>query len=310
MPSTSDWRDELEEGVLLHDGRVVSWLNLAASRFLGVPQAEAVGAPLIVVLRDHRLERVALGGEPVELIRRGRTLRVRGVPGALLFADVSEAREALAGAEELLAVLSHELRTPATTISAALEALAEEPPEPLRQRFRDHARREAGRLVRLVGDLTTSTKPPRERHVELAESASRAAAILETKLREREVRVVISVDQAVAWADEDKLLQVLLNLIENAVKHGPRAAEVRVTAGEARPGWWKVSVSDEGKPIPPDQRRRLFGAIRGTRGPSGGSGLGLYITRSIVQGWGGEVWLEPDPSGNRFSFTLPAAAGH
>ena len=77
---------------------------------------QAVGLPLIAVLRDHRLEGAFLSGHAVELETRGRVLRASSAPGGMILQDLTEMRRAQENARELLAVLSHELRTPATTI--------------------------------------------------------------------------------------------------------------------------------------------------------------------------------------------------
>jgi two-component system, OmpR family, phosphate regulon sensor histidine kinase PhoR len=114
------------------DGRVTG-LNRAAAEMLQVDPQRVVDAPLIAVVRDHRIEAAASAGEPVELATRGRRLWVVPFAGGLLLRDVSEARRAVEDARELLAVLSHELRTPVTTIRASLEALRFDLPEAQRR---------------------------------------------------------------------------------------------------------------------------------------------------------------------------------
>ena len=117
------WVEALAEGVVVVVDGHVRALNAAASSYLEVDRARAIGAALIAVVRDHRIERAFLQQEPLELFTRGRWLAVTPVPAALVLRDVSEQRRAREDARELLAVLSHELRTPVTTIRAALEAL-------------------------------------------------------------------------------------------------------------------------------------------------------------------------------------------
>lgn len=310
----ADWLDLVDDGVvILEDGRVRA-LNRAAARLLDVDPDRARRAPLIAVLRDHRLEVAAGGDEPVELEVRGRRLRVLPLPGGLVLRDVTALRRAEADARELLAVLSHELRTPATTIVAALDALADDPPDPDRRRFLERARKEAGRLARLLDDLTNDVRPPRERSVRLDAVLDRATASLQPVLERRAVRVVGHVGGVTVWADEDKVTQVLLNLLENAALHGPEGGRVDVAA------WPRgheicLEVRDQGVPLDPATAEAFF-ALHAQGGPkSKGTGLGLYIVRSIATAWGGRAWGGPRTDtaaeeggtvlGNAFGVSVP-----
>ncbi|MEX2542990.1 MAG: ATP-binding protein [Trueperaceae bacterium] len=354
------WADALNEGVVLVSGSTVRWLNRRAAELLDVDRERAPGSPLIAVLRDHRLERVALvGGAPVEVITGGRTLAARAIADGLLLTDVSEIRRARESARALLAVLSHELRTPATTIRSALEALHFDLGDEQRARFLAHAEDECDRLGRLIEDLTVDSAPPRQRRLELPSLVERAARILASRLQEREVRLRSEVPALLVWADEDKLLQVLLNLLENAAVHGPANSEVVVQArldNEAEPARLLVRqedglgqggarnsvmngvmngvmnsgatvvvrVVDRGRPLAegafcelfePHARGRRTGNRDGsdTNGSGGtasgrGSGMGLYIVRSIVERWGGTAWGRPLADGNEFGFTVPSSS--
>src|SRR5690606_10072127 len=216
-----DWFDALAEGVVLHDGRVVTRLNRCAAELLDVEAGRAVGRPLMGVLRDHRLEALAGGQvEAVELELRGRPVLARGLPGALLLRDVSDVRAAQRDARELLAVLSHELRTPAAAVVAVLDALSGELPDAKRERLRARARDESSRLPR----------PPRLRTLELDAVVERAAALTQHVREGRGVRLRLAPTGLTVRADEDKLLQALVNLLENAAVHGPAGGEVAVAA--------------------------------------------------------------------------------
>jgi two-component system phosphate regulon sensor histidine kinase PhoR len=310
--------DALEEGVVLTDGERVSFVNRAAARLLEVDAGRAVGTPLIWVLRDHRLEQAIAEGRTVELETRGRWLQAVPVQGALLLRDLTELRRAREDARELLAVLSHELRTPVTAIRAALEALAAEPPDTLRTRFLGRATQEAERLVRLLEDLTVDVRPPRERSLVLAEVAGRAAAVVQPVLQRHGVRLELSLPAMELWADEDKLLQVLINLLENAAVHGPSGGRVTLAAWADGP-MARVEVWDEGEPLDPTRVEELFAPhSRGLSAKAKGTGLGLYIVRSIARRWGGEAWGGPRhvaigrgapeeraASGNAFGFSVP-----
>ena len=225
------WWDGLREGVVLIDEGRVTRINRAAAALLRTDPLRAVGLPAIAVLRDHRLERVAVDGGRIEVTVRARRIEAEAIPGGLALRDVSETRRAQEGARELLAVLSHELRTPVTTIRSTLDALGYDDLEPeLRSRLLARARAEAERLVRLLDDLTVDVAPPRERSVALSPLVERARGLLADRFAEHGVRLTVEVPELAVWADPDKVLQVFLNLLENAAVHGPDDAVVELSA--------------------------------------------------------------------------------
>ena len=220
------------------------------------------------------------------------------VDGVLLLRDVTELRRAEENARELLAVLSHELRTPVTAIRAALEALAGDPPDGLRTRFLGRATQEAERLVRLLEDLTVEVRPPRERSLLLTEVAQRAVGVVQPVLHRTGVQLLTELPPLKLWADEDKLLQVLINLLENAAVHGPDGGTVMLVA-RTEDGMARIEVWDEGEPLDPTRVDELFQPhSRGRRAKAKGTGLGLYIVRSIADAGGAEPGAAPAAASN------------
>lgn len=308
------WWDALAEGVVLIEGDRVVDLNAAAAMLLDVDPARVRGATLITALRDHRLEQAWRDRVTVELELRARRVQLAPLPGALLLRDLTGQRRAEEDARELLAVLSHELRTPVTSIRAVLDALVDDPDPATAARFLPRAGAEAERLTRLLDDLTVDVKPPRVRRVPLGELAERALGVLQPLLDEQGVRVQPGLVEATALVDEDKLLQVMVNLLENAAVHGPSDATVELVAWRDG-GVLRLEVRDGGTPLDPSSVEALFAPHSRGRGGGKGTGLGLYIVRSIARRWGGDAWGGPwlgadgAPRGNAFGVSVPLAPG-
>lgn len=320
-PLDQVWFDQLEEGVVQVSGGVVVRLNAAAARLLDVDPYLARGARLISVLRDHRLEAAATTPGPpatlagaassafptaIEIDLNGRTVEAVPISGGLLLRDRSATRQSERDAQELLAVLSHELRTPVAAIVAVLGALALDLPKAQRDDFLMRASEEAARLGRLISDLTVEVRPPRQRSVALDDTVARAVVVTETILDKHGVRVTVRVPPVAVWVDPDKLLQALVNLVENAAVHGPDEELVEVVA-EPTGHMVRVEVRDRGVPLEPAVALSLFETSSQVSAKARGTGLGLRIVRSMARAWGGEVWAGPRTDGvvgNAFGFSV------
>lgn len=202
---------------------------------------------------------------------------------------------------ELIANVSHELRTPISALQAVLEnvvdGVAEPDPATLRTALSQTER--LGRLVSELLDLSrvdAGVTPLHREHFELAPMLDEVVA--EVAVAGREARFVLDVRPGKVFADRARLHQVMWNLLDNAVRHGPRGGEVVVVSRPAGDGGAVIEVRDEGPGIAPADRERVF--ERFTRGgrAGGGTGLGLAIARWVTDLHGGEISVV-DPAGIR-----------
>jgi signal transduction histidine kinase len=151
--------------------------------------------------------------------------------------------------------------------------------------------------------LTVGFRPQAERTFVLSEVIERVLRLTSEELERRKVTVSVSGGALLVRCDPDKLVQALLNLIENAARHGPNPGVVNLTASfEAE--LVRVRVQDFGHEL--ENYQNTFEAKRRGAGSSG-SGMGLYILKTIVQAWGGTAWGRFTGTGNEFGFTVPGS---
>ena len=222
--------------------------------------------------------------------------------------------------EEILAVVSHDLRTPLTAIKMASSALTGGVSGPITpERAQKHAgviRRASDRMERLIGDLldmagiqagNLSIERTRCEVAplvsELVESLQPLAAAKRTSVVSDETELGLEVD-----CDRFRILQVLSNLVGNAIKFTPEGGTVRVAA-RARGDEVCFSVADTGLGISDEYLPHIFEPYWKGGASSKGTGLGLYIAKGIVEGHRGKIWVESKVGGGTtFFFTLPSAA--
>jgi two-component system phosphate regulon sensor histidine kinase PhoR len=238
--------------------------------------------------------------------------------------DVTELRRLEQVRTEFIGNVSHELRTPLTAIHGYLETLLEgglEEPERARE-FLDIAHRHTERLGRLVADLTDLSNIELGRvaldlvPVALPEVVSSAFGIVGPRARAGGVALEVSVpaDLPPLRADRDRLVQILLNLVDNAVAHTPAGGRVTVAAETGAPGLVAVTVADTGTGIPPADlprvTERFYRVDRARSRDEGGTGLGLAIVKHLVLAHGGELRIDSRlGQGTVVAFTLPASPG-
>ena len=214
--------------------------------------------------------------------------------------------------DEVLAAVSHELKTPLTAVRALAEILEAHPdlPEEERRRFTGLLAKEAARLSRLVEEVLAYAKlqaelPLKLQSLDLREPAGEALALVAPLARERGVALEARLPQEEVrtLTDRDRVLQVLLNLLQNALRH----AHSRVIL-ELKPSGKEASfyVQDDGPGVPEEKRPWVFEPFQSF---AGGTGLGLYLARRLAEALGGRVFLEAD-QGARFAFVLPLEVDH
>ncbi|MEA2318488.1 MAG: hypothetical protein QOD44_2677 [Solirubrobacteraceae bacterium] len=243
-----------------------------------------------------------------EVAELGRTLQ-QMLDG--LEASRTETEETLARQRQFVADASHELRTPLTSILANLELLAEVL-EGERGEAARSALRSSQRMRRLVGDLLLLARAdanrtlPRE-PTDVGQVLIDATAELGPLAEDYDISV--DARPAVIDGSRDELHRMVLNLIENAVRHTPPGSRVRATAGP-RDGAVLITVEDDGPGVPPELRERIFERfVRGDGDRGSSSGLGLSIVRAVAESHGGTVTAEDAEPGARFVVRLPRGAG-
>jgi PAS domain S-box-containing protein len=325
------------DGVVLVDqaGIVRLW-NPAAEAVIGVAADGVVGHTALDVIPGWPTlaERIPVWaapnpGEPatlpVETEEGERWISISGVQffGGTVYAfrDVTAAHRLNELKAEFVSTASHELRTPLAAVYGAAQTLRRHDfalDESGRERFIALIVEESDRLSRIVNeillanqldagrlDLLTETFDPAELLERVAESARTRAPT--------RVPIVLDVPESVppVAADRDKARQVLINLVENAVKYSPDGGEVELGV---RPGSGTVHffVRDQGLGIPSEEQTRIFDKFYRldpdmTRGV-GGTGLGLYICRELVERMGGQISVKSETGvGSTFTFDLPRA---
>jgi signal transduction histidine kinase len=218
--------------------------------------------------------------------------------------------------------VSHELRTPLTAIKGFVETLqdgAADDPQ-VRDRFLGTVATETERLIRLTNDLLLLTRADAGRldmqfeSTDVVASARRAAAQLRNHARQKRValNVVSPAEPLLARADPDRIHQVLVNLLDNAIKFTPAEGRVSVSFAAADEQV-SCTIADTGLGIPAEEVPHLFerfyrGDRSRARDDESGAGLGLAIARAIVEAHGGRIWVESQVGqGTATTFTLPSA---
>jgi PAS domain S-box-containing protein len=340
--------DSIADGLILYDreGRIVR-ANAAAERFFGFTEADrdvtpaerlrryraydlggrivsAESLPPVRALRGEEVRNVEIrlerdGAPPTWVSLSAAPIRtVEGdLQGAVTtIADVTANHAMQEQRDDMLRTISHDLRTPLTVVVAQAQMLERRPED--REAIVRRAgsiRTSAARMASMIEDLVDVVRLEaghvriEPRPVELRPFAQELRERLRGAVAVERLRLDLPEGLPPALADPPRLERILVNLITNALKYSPADAEA-VLSAEERDGQVRISVRDRGAGIAPDELPRLF--QRFYRSPAAtrqeGLGLGLYITRLLVEAQGGRIAAESEPGrGSVFHVTLPAS---
>jgi len=330
--------EHVADGILLVDRNgVVRLWNPAAEAITHIPVGDVVGHAAGEAIPGWKtaVERVPVSASPdpghdevlipIETSRGERWIAISGVRffGGIVYAfrDLTDARQLEEIKADFIATASHELRTPLAAVYGAAQTLLRHDfalDETGRERFVSLIADESERLGRIVNEILLANQLDAGR-LDLESEPFEAGDLVERVVESTRMHAPPSVTLEVeapesvpqVAADADKVRQVLVNLVENAIKYSPDGGRVEVGM-EERDGFLRFYVRDEGLGIAPEDQERIFEKFyradpQMTRGV-GGTGLGLYICRELIDRMGGRIWAEPNGSkGSMFVFELPTA---
>ena len=342
----------LDEGLLLLDeNRRILLANPVMCELLGLPAEQLVGQPAPVLRLQNDLlqtlltpldapNRAAAVAEAplLRISQRGEeafyrlavqdlvsfneaTEKTEFVGQILTLRNVSDFKKLDQVKSNFLATVSHELKTPLSSMNINLKLLQDERlPADERQRVTASVRQETQRLQRMVAELLDVSRLDAGagiqldvRPTSLADVVQYATATVRAQLDDKHLRLDLQLPPGLpaARADVEKTTWVLINLLVNATRYSPAGETLTVRAAPAGQ-FVQVSVQDRGPGIAPDNHDRIFqrfAQIPDKTGYRGGSGLGLSIAREFITTQGGRLWVESElGSGSTFHFTLPLVA--
>ena len=325
------------EGVMVTDSRGVITLVNPAFRALLDLREDVEGKPLMDITRHPSLNeafrklietKTECAEEFILPMNGGKTVQTHWVPllekevllGVVaVFHDISDLKRLEKIRRDFVANVSHELRTPVTVIKGYAETLLDgvlsTDPEKAAV-FLEKIHRHAGRLASLIGDLLilseleSGVTTPEAAPVAIAPVIDHVCTLLEEKALSKNISIIQpgSGETGEVLADRAKLEQVLVNLLDNAIKYTQDNGTITISSAETE-GMLTIAVSDTGIGIPDNDLPRIFerfyrvDAARSRE--QGGTGLGLAIVKHILQLYGGSISVESRPGkGSTFSFTL------
>jgi signal transduction histidine kinase len=312
--------------------RLIS-LSSELADYLGVEIAEAAGQPLTRIVRldedeagemplisalaarrgfsgQHARSRadegrsLVLGGEVVT----GADGQFAGFRGSAQTGEIPTARPEPERTAAFDHALDEALRSPLDRIIESAERIVERADGPLRSDYAGYGSDIAGAARHLLSVIRSMSEDPShgQRTIDLAALAAEAVVLIEALAEEREVAIELEAKEPLPASGEERaVIQILVNLAGNAVRHSPNRGAVTLTFARTA-ATASVTVSDQGPGIAPADQQRIFERFERASG-EGGTGLGLAISRRLARSMGGDVTLESAPgAGAHFTLTLPS----
>ncbi len=315
----------------------IQLINATAARLFNLQPGEGIGHPYQDVIKDQQIcafltEAIAHNGElgrefyigercyqaQADIVRDE-----RHNPVGLLctFSDVTDLRNVERMKSDFVSTVSHELRTPLTAIKGFTRTLLDDPEgafydQQTRMEFYNIIDTECDRLIRLISDLLNVSRIERGLPLHMNYAEFSVPELLEKCLsfhrgytNRHELIADVAPDLPRITADRDKLDQVLSNLISNAIKYSPEGGSIIASVAEVGDSL-RFAVRDQGMGIPPEHLEKVFQRFhRVHSGDSrlvGGTGIGLFLTKSLVDAHRGKIWVESSlGQGSTFCFTIP-----
>lgn len=311
--------------------RVIS-LSEELADYLAVELSEAAGQPLTRIVRleeDEAGEMPLISALAARRAFTGQRARSRsdetrsillngevvaGADGAFAgfqgTAEVGESATAVSDPEMTAAfdhALDEALRSPLDRIIESAERIVERADGPLRSDYASYGNDIAAAARHLLSVIRSMSEDPAQGQgtIDLTAVAAEAVVMLDATAEEREVTIKLEAQDSLAARGEERaVIQILVNLIVNAIRHSPEKGTVTLSFGQTE-GTASVTVSDTGPGINPADQQRIFERFE-RAGKEGGTGLGLAISRRLARSMGGDVTLESAPdAGAHFTLTLP-----
>jgi PAS domain S-box-containing protein len=336
--------ESIADGVVVASeaGQVVL-ANAAAERVLGVPREELIGRTIKRLYAEVLLAGGRRIGEPAvfewgDRVVMGSLAPVKMPDDTLLgyvavFRDMTREQQAERSKSKFVATISHELRTPMTSIKGYVELLSAGVAgslNPQQCHFLDIVHANTERMVGLVNNLIAVSEMERgpikidPRPVDLANVIEESIQAVHAEAAERQLDLTLNLppDLSPARGDPQRLRQIMDNLLVNALHYTPSPGRIIVWATEAHleeegdgafpQDYLVVSVRDTGVGIPLEEQERIFEKFYRVDNPlsteAGGTGMGLAIVKSLVEAHEGRIWVESKPgAGSTFSFVIPAS---
>jgi signal transduction histidine kinase len=324
--SRREWAADEELRLIMMSGDLAEHLGIDLAEAAGQPltrvfrleEDEAGEMPLISALASRRAftgQRArSRGDDSREVTLSGEV--VTGADGGFAgFRGTAETRDA--GTEAVVQArtsafdnaLDEALRAPLDRIIESAERIVERADGPLRSDYASYGNDIATAARHLLSVIRSMSEDPAQGHraIDLGALAAEAVVMLESSAEDRGVTIDVGAEGPLPASGEERaVIQILVNLISNAVRHSPDKGTVTLAFART-PGTASVTVSDQGPGIASADQQRIFERFERAHAKEGGTGLGLAISRRLARSMGGDVTLESSPGeGARFTLTLPS----